>query len=65
MIISLFLISWYIFGLLSFIYWWTKEFDFKTDDMPKAILVGCIGILAYPCGWFIHGDSKILINRRK
>lgn len=64
MLLGIFLISWYIFGVLSFIYWWTSEFDFKNDDIPKALMVGFFGLFSFFMGWSIHGKSKVIIKRR-
>ena len=66
------LISWYIIGICSFILWWTRRFDFKTDDVFVCCLVGFQGPFAFLIGFLIHFMSrpleikmnKILIKRR-
>lgn len=68
----LFSILWYFMGVTSFIYWWSKDFDFTTNQLGLALLVGFIGPFAFPMGYFIHNASydkdikkRILINKRK
>ena len=62
------LLLWYLSGVASFIYWWTKDFDFELRYIPVAMLSGLIGPLAFVLGAFFHGDgvwpSKIIIKKR-
>ena len=58
---------WYVSGVASFIYWWTKDCDVKSLEVILLVIVGFIGIFAFPLGYLIHGKqfNKILIKRRK
>lgn len=57
--IILIAIVWYIIGCASFVYWWTKDYDFETEDVIAALLIGVGGIACFFIGWFIHGGSLI------
>ena len=66
-IIIISIITWYVCGVLSFVYWWTKDFNFKTDDLYFSLLIGFIGPIGFPIGWAIHRDKKddkVLIKKR-
>jgi len=57
-------IVWYGCGTSGFIFWWTKDFDFRTSDLPIAILMGIVGPLVWLIGWFIHGgNDRVLFQR--
>lgn len=56
---------WYVAGISSFIYWWTKEFSLDMTHLPLVFIVGIIGPVAFIIGWCFHGDTKVLIKRRK
>lgn len=64
------LVIWYVIGCVSFVYWWTKEYDFETSDLILMFLAGTIGILSFWLGWWIHGgeheikDNRTLIKKR-
>lgn len=42
-IFTLLCILWFISGVASFIYWWTKEFDFTWEEFPLMIVCGIFG----------------------
>lgn len=71
MLFVLFLISWYIFGVYNFIYWWTSAYDFRLKDIFKALLFGILGpiIAIFPFIYMFNDDystnSIILIKCRK
>ena len=50
-------ILWFISGAASFIYWWTKEYDFTWDYVPLMVVSGVCGPLAFFIGWCVHGDA--------
>ena len=60
---------WLAIGSAGFIFWWTKDWDLKFEDLLFSVVVGVIGPFSFFCGWIIHGDksilSKILLHRRK
>lgn len=50
-------IVWFISGAASFIYWWTKEFDFTWDHVPLMVFGGVCGPLSFIIGRWVHGNS--------
>ena len=67
MIILLY-VTWYLFGVWGFIFWWTKNYDFEVSSLMTAILVGFCGPFAWGLGYLIQGgfdSSHILIKKRK
>ena len=57
---------WCLFGSFGFIYWWTREYDFKRDDIVNCIFIGSIlGPLAWIAGYFIHGTDGGVIFKKK
>lgn len=56
---------WYLVGSASFIYWWTKDSDLSTKEIIFVVLSGFIGPLAFLAGWAIHGNSRVIMRRRK
>lgn len=62
-------IIWFIIGYKSFVYWWTKDNDYVTSDIPVALIMGIFGPITFIAGWFIHGDpiftSDRLIKRKR
>ena len=50
-------IVWFVSGAASFIYWWTKEFDFTWEEFPLMVIGGVCGPLYFLIGWLFHGDS--------
>jgi len=60
-------IIWYVSGVYSFIYWYTKEDDLTVLLIPVVLFAGLTGILAYVFGWLIYTDKidKILIRKKK
>ena len=68
--LSALVIAWFASGFFSFVYWWTKEHDLTSAEMPvacyTAILVGPFNFFV---GWFMtrsaEEDSKVLFKKRK
>ncbi len=60
------LLVWYAIGVASFVYWWTKDFDLTSRQIPTAFMVGFTGVLAYPLGYIIHSnkDETVLIRKK-
>lgn len=56
---------WYLSGIASFIYWWTKDSDFTADKIPLVLFVGIVGPLAFLLGWAIHGELGMTIIKRR
>ena len=69
MIIEILLaIAWLFIGFFSFVYWWTKEYDFTVDELPAALVTSLLGPISFVFGWSIHGKSifsnKIIVKKR-
>jgi prolipoprotein diacylglyceryltransferase len=68
MIIIALLVIWYAIGISSFIYWWTKDYNFEAFHLFVAMFMGVVGPLAFIVGMSIHGGfsgSRVLIKKRK
>lgn len=63
-------IVWYLSGIFSFVYWWTKDDDirFFSGEFFVMLVAGFIGIFAWIGGWSIHGEhnknEKILFHKK-
>ena len=64
MIIIFLIILWLVIGYGSFVFWWTKKFNFTTEDILLAIPASLFGPLSFLIGFVIHGDKKIIIRKR-
>lgn len=66
--IIILVVSWLLIGFCSFVYWWTKDHDFTTNDLWFAFFVSLFGPISFVVGWTIHGKlftpHKIIIKRR-
>lgn len=60
------IISWYLSGVFSFIYWWTSDYDYRGTDIPITLLMGIAGPIAFLMGWCIHSkkNTRVLIKMR-
>lgn len=62
-------VAWWASGVASFVYWWTKDFDFDVGDAVFAAFTGLfLGPLMFPIGWNVHSpptSPHVLIKRRK
>ena len=58
------IISWWLTGVFSTIFWWIRESDFTTSDIPAIAIVGILGPIMWIIGYFIHGKKRIIIKRR-
>ena len=67
-LISICCICWFILGVYSFIYWWTKEWDITIAEIPICIMVGLAGPFSFFSGLMIHccdlKSDKVLIKKR-
>lgn len=60
---------WCLIGNLCYIYWWTKDNNFRVEDIKYSLGIGLTGPIAFLIGWLIHGEElldkrKILIKKR-
>jgi uncharacterized membrane protein len=62
------LFTWLLIGFVSFVYFWTKDFDFTYRELPAALLMSLCGILVVVIGYVVHGKSmlsnEIIIRKR-
>ena len=62
-------VIWYAVGLYSFVWWWTQENDFTSNDIFLMLWVGLLGPGTWLMGWGIHGikngRSKTVFIKRK
>jgi hypothetical protein len=59
---------WFASGAASFIYWWTRNYDLESSDLPLVLMNGFTGPLAFLVGMSMHADrkaSRVLIRKRK
>lgn len=59
------IVSWWVVGVVGFVFWWTKYCDFTSDE----ILISCVAGLMGPLWIFscLHTDdlmSKVIIKKR-
>ncbi|MHA1279966.1 MAG: hypothetical protein ACTSQ8_22460 [Candidatus Helarchaeota archaeon] len=61
-------LSWLCLGFSAFVYMWTKEFDFTTEDLMLAFLFALLGIISWPLCWFLFlsdkFNPKIIVKRK-
>jgi len=63
-------IVWFISGASSFIYWWTKEYDFTWDYVPLMVIGGVCGPLSFIIGWLVcngrilETKDRVLFKKR-
>jgi len=62
----MFAIVWYLSGCLSFVYWWTHDYDFTFSEVFICAFAGLFGVIAFPMGYVIHGkpNTKIIFKKR-
>ena len=51
------LVIWYIIGWISFVYWWTKKYHFKSNDVFFSLFMAIAGPVTFLTGWYIFGDD--------
>ena len=65
-IIILLVIGWFLIGFCSFIYWWTKDYNFTTNNIRFAFFASFFGPFSFIAGWTIHGNfNKIVIKKKR
>lgn len=63
MTLIIIILIWYIIGLFSFIYWWTRDYNFTTKELPTCLFASILGPITFLVGAGIHG--KIVIFRKR
>lgn len=63
-------IVWFISGAASFVYWWTKEFDFTWEEFPLMFGGGYFGPFTFLIGWLVcngrilETKDRVLFKKR-
>lgn len=67
MLLALAIFCWFVSGVSAFIFWWTAQHDFTTEEIGTALLMGIVGPFAFWIGWMVHGTRypQVLIPKRK
>lgn len=65
MTIILIILLWYLIGFFSFVYWWTRDFDFTTKELYQAMVCGFLGIITWFIGMSIHSKGETILKKRK
>lgn len=63
LIVSLILVLWYTTGVIGFVFWWTTDYDFTSEQLGMAFGCGLTGPFAWVIGWGIHGNQTIVKKR--
>lgn len=63
--LTLLIIVWFVIGVFGVIFWWTKEMDFTTNEIPLAAFGGILGPASWIIGWMVHGDSDTILVKSK
>lgn len=64
--IALIITTWYVIGVVSFVYWWTEDHDFRLNEIPMLILLGSLGPVTFLMGWMDSKDwSNPVLKRRR
>lgn len=63
-------VAWWYVGYRGFVYWWTADFDYTTDQRITAWAAGLIGPLSWALGCVIHGginnrDFRVIKEKKK
>jgi hypothetical protein len=48
------LLTWYLIGVSSFYFWWTRELKITSAELPVLCITGICGPFAYILGYIIH-----------
>jgi hypothetical protein len=51
-------IAWYLIGVSSFLFWWTREMPLSACDPATFFIVGFTGPIAWIMGWSIHSKNS-------
>lgn len=62
----LIILGWGLIGVFSFVFWWTKDYDFTSSDILAALLCGIIGPVAFLiCGISHFGVKERVIMKKR
>lgn len=57
-LVIMFLIVWYLSGVVSFVYWWTRDWRMDSWAYKFMWIIGITGLGAFLFGWIQHGGKK-------
>lgn len=61
----LWLIPWWILGIISFVYWWTKDHSLTWCDLLIGMVIASGGPLMWFMGWLTHGEPcRVILPKR-
>lgn len=58
---------WWVIGAASFVYWWTREYDFTLVHILAVLIIGWLGPVGWIIGRLMHGEQVepiVLIKAR-
>lgn len=63
-------VVWYLVGVVSFIYWWTKTSDLTIRELHVLFCAGFMGPITFILGWILVGDATfsidgVIVRKRK
>lgn len=58
----IFLVLWFVSGVCSHIFWWTRDYDYRLSDINMTIMSGFAGPFAFIIGMSIHGGDIIIYD---
>lgn len=65
------LAAWPLLGVAGMLFWWTRDGDFRSEDLPFLVMGAILGPFAWLLGWRIsyeirRGDvpDRPLLRRR-
>ena len=64
------IILWLAVGFASFVFWWTRLFDFTVKELGVALFSSLLGPFNFYAGWCVFGNSwkfscRVLFKKRK
>jgi hypothetical protein len=64
--LTILIVMWLVSGTAGFIYWWTTEFDFTSEEVFDAGFASILGPVSWIVGWSIHGkgSTQVYIKKR-
>lgn len=68
MIIAIIVIAWLFIGGYAFVWWWTKELDVTTSELPILTLYALLGpvtLIGIACLLVITNSSEKVIFKKK
>lgn len=58
--------AWLAIGAAWFIYWWTRDYDCTTEEIPLLIFMSLLGPFTFLIGVLIDSSfSKIVLIRKR